>query len=263
MEIYDILMLIILVVAVVFGAAKGMAWQIASIASLVVSYFVAVQFNEPVANFIKVEAPFNKLAAMLLLYLGTSLAIWIGFGFVRSYIEKMSLKEFDRHAGALLGAITGVMLCVSLTLFAATLLDDDQGRQYVTRSKSGAYITRGINQFQSAFPPAVHEVLEPYIKRLNEEMQRQNNQLDPSNLAFPNLSTETQQVNQQPGFQSNQPPGSQPYGQPFGNSNWSTTPAANGVQPGTYAPQNQPANNYGGYPNAPATPAGYNSQYQN
>lgn len=253
MEIYDILMLIILVVAVVFGAAKGMAWQIASIASLVVSYFVAVQFNEQVAGFIKVEPPFNKLAAMLLLYLGTSLAIWIGFGFVRSYIEKMSLKEFDRHAGAILGAITGVLLCVSLTLFAATLLDDDQGRQYVTRSKSGAYITRGINEFESAFPPAVHEVLEPYIKRLNEEMQRQNNPLDPTNLVQPNLQMRQPNGVQQPGTQQ------------FGTSppQWPTTPSTlPNNQPGSFLPQNQPST-YGNYPNAPATPAGYSDQFQN
>ena len=64
MEIYDIVMLVILAGAVIFGAVKGMAWQIASIAALVVSYFVAVQFNEPVAGYIQLEAPLNKLAAM-------------------------------------------------------------------------------------------------------------------------------------------------------------------------------------------------------
>lgn len=243
MEIYDIIMLVILVVAVVFGATKGMAWQIASIAALVVSYLVAVQFSEPVATYIKVEPPLNKLAAMLLLYLGTSLAIWIGFGFVRSYIEKMSLKEFDRHAGALLGAITGVLLCVSLTLFAVTMLEDEQ-RQYVTRSKSGLYITQGINEFQSAFPPAVHEALAPYIQKLNEEMQRQN---DEQGLPDPNLSPDANN--------------------PFGGENlpaWNI-PTAN-QSPGYPDPNagnlpydsQRPSIPYNGFNNSPsATPAGY------
>jgi len=177
MEIYDVIMLVILVGAVVFGALKGMAWQIATIAALIVSYLVAMRFNEPVSQYIQVDEPLNKLAAMLLLYLATSLVIWVGFGFVRRYIEKMALKDFDRHAGAILGAISGVMLCVTVTLFSVTLLQEDQ-RQYVTRSKSGMHITRWINEYEGLFPPAVHQVLAPYIQRLNQEMGYQHERTD-------------------------------------------------------------------------------------
>lgn len=229
MEIYDIIMLVILVGAVIFGAVKGMAWQIASIAALVVSYFVAVNFNEPVSQYIKVEAPLNKLAAMLLLYLGTSFAIWIMFGFVRRSLEKMSLKEFDRHAGALLGAITGVLLCVSVTLFSVTMLKEDQ-RQYIVRSKSGLYITQKINEFESVFPPAVHQVLEPYIKRLNEEVIRQGGE----------------RSNGQPGLS---PPGTggfetDPFQvfQPLGNGN-NALPAIPNPFPNNF---NNPASNHSG-----------------
>ncbi|MDP1562731.1 MAG: CvpA family protein [Pirellulaceae bacterium] len=185
MEIYDIIMLAILVGAVVFGALKGMAWQIATIAALFVSYLVALRFSEPVSQYIKVDPPLNKLAAMLLLYLATSLVIWIGFGFVRRSIEKMALKDFDRHAGAILGAITGVILCITITLFSVTLLKDDQ-RQYVTRSKSGLHITRWINEYQGMFPPVVDEVLAPYIQRLNQEMGYQQ---EPSDLPPPRPGT--------------------------------------------------------------------------
>jgi membrane protein required for colicin V production len=177
MEIYDVIMLAILVGAVVFGAVKGMAWQLATIAALVVSYLVALRFSDSVAQFITVAEPLNKLAAMLILYLATSLVIWIGFGFVRSYIEKMALKDFDRHAGAILGAISGIILCVTVTLFSVTLLNDEQ-RQYVTKSKSGMHITRWINEYEGMFPPAVHQVLAPYIQRLNQEMGYQADRAD-------------------------------------------------------------------------------------
>ena len=43
MQTYDMLMLVVLVGATVFGFWKGMAWQIASLASLVVSYFASLQ----------------------------------------------------------------------------------------------------------------------------------------------------------------------------------------------------------------------------
>ena len=220
-----------------FNHLKGslrVCGQIASIAALVVSYFVAVQFNEPVAGYIQLEAPLNKLAAMGILYVGTTLGIWIGFGFVRRYMEKMSLKEFDRHAGALLGAVTGVLLCVSLTFFLVTMLNDNH-RQYITRSKSGMYITQGINQYQSAFPPAVHEALAPYIQRLNEEMQRQQDATESGLLADPDNTL----------FQQSSPDGS-------GSSNWIMP-----TNPSRY-PNQQPSSN--GYPQAPPTDSynGYN-----
>ncbi len=48
MEIYDIIMLVILVGAMLFGAIKGFAWQLASIASIVASYIVAYQVSRTV-----------------------------------------------------------------------------------------------------------------------------------------------------------------------------------------------------------------------
>ena len=43
MQTYDLLMLLVLVCATIFGFWKGMAWQLASLASLVVSYIAALQ----------------------------------------------------------------------------------------------------------------------------------------------------------------------------------------------------------------------------
>ena len=43
---YDILMLVVLVACTLFGLWKGMAWQLASLASLIVSYIVALKFSD-------------------------------------------------------------------------------------------------------------------------------------------------------------------------------------------------------------------------
>ena len=42
---YDILMVVVLVTAAIFGAWKGMAWQLASLGSVVLSCMVAVGQN--------------------------------------------------------------------------------------------------------------------------------------------------------------------------------------------------------------------------
>ena len=68
MQTYDLLMLLVLGAATLFGFWKGMAWQVASLASLVVSLFVARRFADQLAPMISDHAPWNKFVAMLAIY---------------------------------------------------------------------------------------------------------------------------------------------------------------------------------------------------
>ena len=74
MQSYDIFMLIVLAGATLFGFWKGLAWQVASIGSIVLSYFAATYFREPVAAAIDAEPPWNMFLAMLIIYVAASLA---------------------------------------------------------------------------------------------------------------------------------------------------------------------------------------------
>jgi len=167
MGMYDILMLVIFVGAVLFGAWKGLAWQIASLSAIVVSYIVAMNFREPLAAYIQAEPPWNKFGAMAILFLGTSLIIWLIFGRVKNSIKKMHLSGFDRQAGALLGAVKGALLCMVVTMFAVTLFGQST-TQAVFNSRSGGYISRGINQLTAVVPPEIHDVINPYVERFNQ-----------------------------------------------------------------------------------------------
>ena len=136
MELYDLLMIGVLVAATLFGAWKGLVWQLASLAAIIVSYFVVLRFREPVSQFVHASPPWNVFVAMLVLYVGTSLAIWIVFRMVSQFIDRMKLKEFDRQIGALFGFAKGLLLCVLVTLFAVTLLGETQ-RQAIVRWRVG------------------------------------------------------------------------------------------------------------------------------
>ena len=96
MEGYDILMLGVLGFATIRGYFKGLAWQISSIASIVVSYVVAYRFRDRVAQHIDMPDPWRNLIAMLLLFVGCSLNIWFLFQNIRGLIEKAKLKDFDQ-----------------------------------------------------------------------------------------------------------------------------------------------------------------------
>jgi membrane protein required for colicin V production len=168
METYDICMLLVLVAATLFGAYKGMAWQIASLASLVVSYFVALRFSPQIAHNFGDQAPLNRFIAMFVLYIATSIAIWMVFRIVANFLDRVKLREFDRQLGALFGAAKGVLWCVAITFFAVTL--SAKARGLVLDSRSGHYIAVLLDRADRVMPPELHNVLDPYLHKLEQEL---------------------------------------------------------------------------------------------
>ena len=169
MEPYDILMVIVLVAATIFGAWKGMVWQLASLASLVVSYFVALQFSPQLAPMFGDQAPWNRFIAMLAVYIGCSLVIWLLFRVVAGFLDRVKLKEFDRQLGAIFGLAKGVLLCVAITFFAVSLLPGEK-KETVLDSRSGHYIGVLLTKSHGLMPEEIHEVLHPYLNKLEEKL---------------------------------------------------------------------------------------------
>ncbi len=179
MGIYDFIMLAILVCAVLFGLWKGLAWQVASVAAIVISYFVAVNFSGVVSPYITDE-PWGRFAAMFILYIGTSLGIWIIFGFVRRTIDDLRLDGFDHQAGALVGAVQGALICIVVTLFAVTLLGENT-RKTICQSHSGYYIAKALDKFSAFVPKQYHEMVGPYFnnfaKAMNEHAPKEGKEI--------------------------------------------------------------------------------------
>jgi membrane protein required for colicin V production len=245
MQSYDFLMLAVLIGCMVFGAWKGMAWQVASLASIVASYFAAVNFSGALAPMISAEAPWNKAAAMLILYVATSIGIWLAFRLVAGLIDSVRLREFDRQIGALFGAAKGVLLCLVITFFALSLSETARGM--VHASRAGYYMTLLLRDSDPYLPPRVREVLGPYIDQLEDKLNQPGtspNGPSPSGPSLPGIM---------PGPNGPLPsvPPSQPQPRPFPNllSDSSTGyPPANGND--WRASTNSPAGS-SGMPNSP------------
>ncbi|RIK79404.1 MAG: colicin V production protein [Planctomycetota bacterium] len=177
MQHYDLLMLAVLGGATLFGFWKGLAWQVASLASLVVSYFMALRFADDLAPRVSEHAPFNKFAAMLIIYAISSAGIWLLFRLVAGFIDQVKLKEFDRQMGALVGFAKGVLICIAITFFAVSLLGDER-RDQILASRSGQYIAQVLDKADAVAPPEIKEVIGPYIDQINQR-------LDPNYRADP------------------------------------------------------------------------------
>ena len=173
MQGYDVFMGIILVAAIVWGAWKGLAWQIASLASLLLSYFVSLNFRQMVADqlvkMVEVRPPLDVFLSMLILFLGTSLVVWLGFNLISDAIERVKLKEFDRQIGALCGLAIGMLLCVIITLFVVALSSEPQ-RQAVCQSRSGYYIAVLLDKAEAVMPQEMKQLINPYVHELDERV---------------------------------------------------------------------------------------------
>ncbi len=167
MQTYDFLMIAVLAGTTVFGFVKGMAWQIASLASLILSYFVALRLSPQVAPVFGNNAPLNRFVAMLVIYILCSFAIWLLFRVVSNVIDRVRLKEFDRQLGALLGFAKGVLFCVAITFFAVTLLPGGQ-KEDILASRSGHYIGELLSRTRTVVPDEVREVIGPYLDRIEQ-----------------------------------------------------------------------------------------------
>lgn len=226
METYDLVMLAVLGCATLFGFMKGFAWQVASLASLTLSYFCAYKFADQLAPLLNADPRWSKYLAMLLIYCGTSFFVWMGFRLVSGTIDQIRLREFDRQMGGLVGVAKGVLLCTVITYFAVAL--SEQTRGAVLRSKSGLYIAEFLQKATPIIPPEWTAMLKPYLDKLNNGLNPNQQVEYPGIPSIPgNLSS---QLNQAAGA----------YGQQMLQPGSNNTGVPTGYQPQNGQPNYQP-----------------------
>ena len=117
---------------------------------------------------------------MLLLYVVTSLAIWLAFRVVADFINRVQLKEFDRQLGALLVLPKGLLWCILITFFTVTL--SEPARQTILKCRSGQYILIVAHCAWPVLPAEVRAELGKYLQQLDEK-------LDPRTPAQPRAAS--------------------------------------------------------------------------
>jgi membrane protein required for colicin V production len=169
---YDLLTLGILMYSMFRGAMKGIVWQLATIAALLMCFFFSGSLSHVIAPFIRVEEPLNKWIAMLVLYLIFSFVSYGAARVLHDAIENMRIEALDRHLGALLGLVKGGMFSLFLTFFLVTL--SHSARESIIRSESGYVAAVAIDRLDPVIPGDLHALLEPYLRRLDApEIERE------------------------------------------------------------------------------------------
>jgi membrane protein required for colicin V production len=162
MTIYDAVMAGLLVAGMVWGAWRGITWQLASIASLVLGYSVShplsaqlapqlEQFGGPVVA---------RALAMLLIYAAVSGGVFLAAWIVRTTLRQLKFEAFDRHLGMIMGGLEGALLGLVGTFFVVSLAP--QTRAAIFASPSGRIVGQVMNVVGPVLPGEVRQELAPY-----------------------------------------------------------------------------------------------------
>ena len=170
LEGYDLVMLGILGAAAVLGYFKGMVWQLAWIAGIAVSSYAALRFGGPLAPFFGQQPPWNKLVAMLAIYMASSIAVWLVFRVVSGAINAVHPSAFDHQLGLLLGLAKGALLCIIVTFFAVTLAPGY--RSQIVSSRSGRLVAELIVRADEYLPKDVVETVDPFVKQFEDQFRQ-------------------------------------------------------------------------------------------
>lgn len=251
---YDLLMLLIVIVAVMQGAWRGMAWQLAPIASLVLGYLISYPLSTTLAEHFG-PPPLNRLWAMIAIYLVVSLVVYMIARSIRHSLEKVKLVEFDRHLGAMLGGVKGVLFTVVLTVGLVSV--SAQAREIILKSESSTISARLMNTISPILPKPLNDLVAPYVKTLNDHLpdiaDSPTFSLPTPPVLIPNRIANQQSLSKPQRYDGSAAP--DPFGQPdpfrtpqgydpFGNPTPSGTPAPAGTQ----TPPRSPASDFPDFP---------------
>ena len=170
LEGYDLVMLGILAAAAVLGYFKGMVWQLAWIAGIVASCFLALRFSGPLAPFFGQQAPWNRPhrdARALRRHVAGRLAR-VPRDF-RGHQRDASLG-LRPPAGPAPRAGQGALLCVVVTFFAVTLAPAYRD-QIVGQPQRPA--RRRTHRARRQLPAAkdIHDTVEPFVKQFEQQFR--------------------------------------------------------------------------------------------
>ena len=163
---FDIVVLVILVIAAIRGAMKGIVWQLAVIGSIVLCFAFSETGSVFIAPMLALDPPLNRWVAMLILYIVLSFAAFGVARVMHKWIEKMKFKEYDRHLGFLFGAVKGVIICLVGTFFVVTI--SAGSRETILNSYSGHAAAIIMDRLHPVMPEELHDVLGPYIHQLDQ-----------------------------------------------------------------------------------------------
>lgn len=168
MNVFDLIILAVFAILTLRGIWKGMVSQIVSVASFFVCWIVASRFGCLVAPTIPLEAPWNQVAAMAVIFLITLIAMRFAHAILEKLIKDWHLTKLNSLSGGLLGFVKGLLLCLIITFFAVMV--SETTRDMVFSAKTGPSLVQMITQIGVFVPKDSYEFVHSQLAQFRDKV---------------------------------------------------------------------------------------------
>ncbi len=148
------------------GAAKGAIWQLAVLGSIVGCILIAGEATPHIEQEIPLAQPLKHWAALAAVYAGISLVVFLLARTIRGWLEKVKFIEYDRHWGAILGAIKGVILVLVVTCLLLIMAPSTHAM--IKESATGAVTNQTIKYTAPMLPEKLASALQKALDSPDE-----------------------------------------------------------------------------------------------
>lgn len=156
---FDLAVAVLILAAAVVGAWKGFAMQAAGVLSLAAGLAFGGPLAARLAPRLGLAAPLDRVAAFALVYIGLSFLIFAAALGVRRSLERAGLRPWDRHLGAVSGALAGTVLVFALSCAALAVRRDL--RADVLGTASGRAMGAAAEALRDVLPRSLDPFLAP------------------------------------------------------------------------------------------------------
>lgn len=162
---FDLVAVGILIFFTMRGAVKGVVFQLASLAGIVLCFVFANGISQAAGPYVHLEPPLNNWVIFAASYLGFTFICYLIARTMDDWLQKNKLKDFDRHLGAIFGLVKGIALVLVLTFFVVTM--SASAREALKGSYTGKYAAVIMDKLHAVMPERLHSAVEEYIHLLD------------------------------------------------------------------------------------------------
>lgn len=157
---------LVIAIAAWKGAAKGAVWQLAVLGSIVGCILLAGEATPHIEQEIPLDQPLRHWVAVAAVYAGISLVVFLLARTIRGYLEKVKFVEYDKHWGAILGALKGFILVLAVTCLLLIMAPSTHAM--IRESVTGTVTSKAI---QHAAPMLPEKLVTALQKAMNSPVE--------------------------------------------------------------------------------------------
>ena len=164
MNVVDIILVVLLVAAAINGFTKGFFVELASIVSLILGIWAAVEFSGLVqhwlSKYISWSYESTRLASFILIFVFVVILVHLIATLTEKFVQAIALSIFSRLAGAIFGALKAAFI-ISILMILISKIEDYTVTIIPERAKAESRFWGPIENMAPNILPFLRDEKEP------------------------------------------------------------------------------------------------------